>query len=166
MCWTEACQGVRMIKFLSILDRYESSELNQMEAAELLGMGSGRSGAGARGLMRTGRPGFWTCGLGKRRGNGCQWIALRRWRLCTGRVIAALPPSIFTRIWFRITSFPWAPSGRRYSCKREVFWLRPNGAAPPRTPFGANVRGGPCRACCCIRTARGTNGLQARRHLT
>ena len=36
---TEAFQGVRMIKFLSILDRYESSELNQMEAAELLGMG-------------------------------------------------------------------------------------------------------------------------------
>jgi hypothetical protein len=35
---TEAHQGVRMIKFRSILDRYESSELNQFEAAELLGV--------------------------------------------------------------------------------------------------------------------------------
>jgi transposase len=36
---TEAHQGVRMIKFLSILSRYESAELSQFEAAELLGMG-------------------------------------------------------------------------------------------------------------------------------
>lgn len=38
MRWTEACQGVRVIKFRSVLDRYESSELNQIEAAELLGI--------------------------------------------------------------------------------------------------------------------------------
>ena len=35
---TEAHQGVRMIKFRSVLDRYESSDLNQIEAAELLGI--------------------------------------------------------------------------------------------------------------------------------
>jgi hypothetical protein len=35
---TEALQGVRVIKFRSILDRYETSELNQIEAAELLGI--------------------------------------------------------------------------------------------------------------------------------
>ena len=35
---TEAHQGVRVIKFRSILDRYETSELNQIEAAELLGI--------------------------------------------------------------------------------------------------------------------------------
>src|SRR3954451_10427794 len=35
---TEAHQGMRMIKFRSVLDRYESSELNQIEAAELLGV--------------------------------------------------------------------------------------------------------------------------------
>ena len=33
---TEALQGVRMIKFRDILGRYESSEFNQMDAAELL----------------------------------------------------------------------------------------------------------------------------------
>ena len=35
---SEACEGVRMIKFRDILGRYEASEFNQMEAAELLGM--------------------------------------------------------------------------------------------------------------------------------
>ena len=38
MRWTEARQGVRMIKFRSVLDRYEASELNQIEAGELLGV--------------------------------------------------------------------------------------------------------------------------------
>ena len=36
---TEAHQGVRMIKFLDILGRYEALEFNQLEAAELLGIG-------------------------------------------------------------------------------------------------------------------------------
>jgi transposase len=35
---SEALQGVRVIKFRSVLDRYESSELDQIEAAELLGV--------------------------------------------------------------------------------------------------------------------------------
>jgi hypothetical protein len=35
---TEAHQGVRVIKFRSVFDRYEASEFNQMEAAELLGV--------------------------------------------------------------------------------------------------------------------------------
>ncbi|MGI8568395.1 MAG: helix-turn-helix domain-containing protein [Methylocella sp.] len=36
---TEAFQGVRIIKFLRILSRYEASEFPQLEAAELLGVG-------------------------------------------------------------------------------------------------------------------------------
>src|SRR5574337_1021344 len=35
---SEARQGVRMIKFLDILGRYEAAEFSQLEAAELLGM--------------------------------------------------------------------------------------------------------------------------------
>ena len=38
MSWTAARQGVRMLKFLSILNRYEASEFSQLEAAELLGV--------------------------------------------------------------------------------------------------------------------------------
>ena len=36
---TEALQGVRMIKFLDVLGRYEASEFSQSDAAELLGVG-------------------------------------------------------------------------------------------------------------------------------
>ncbi len=36
---SEALQGVRMIKFLDVLGRYEAAEFNQLEAAELLGIG-------------------------------------------------------------------------------------------------------------------------------
>lgn len=35
---TEAFQGVRMIKFTSVLSRYEAAEFSQLEAAELLGV--------------------------------------------------------------------------------------------------------------------------------
>ena len=38
MRWTEARQGVRVIKFRSVLDRYETTDLTQIEAAELLGL--------------------------------------------------------------------------------------------------------------------------------
>jgi transposase len=38
MRWTEALQGVRMTVFLNLLHRWESAELNQEEAAELLGV--------------------------------------------------------------------------------------------------------------------------------
>src|SRR5260370_19866273 len=36
---SEALQGVRMIRFLDVLGRYEALEFNQLEAAELLGVG-------------------------------------------------------------------------------------------------------------------------------
>ena len=36
---TEAHQGVRVIKFVDVLGRYEALEFNQLEAAELLGVG-------------------------------------------------------------------------------------------------------------------------------
>ncbi|MBV9248499.1 MAG: helix-turn-helix domain-containing protein [Acetobacteraceae bacterium] len=36
---TEARQGVRMLRFVDVFGRWEASELSQLEAAELLGMG-------------------------------------------------------------------------------------------------------------------------------
>ncbi|HEY1886297.1 MAG TPA: hypothetical protein VGG86_09625 [Roseiarcus sp.] len=44
---TEALQGVRMTVFLNLWRRWESAELNQAEAAELLGSANGRSGVDA-----------------------------------------------------------------------------------------------------------------------
>jgi transposase len=36
---SEVLEGVRMLKFQSVFDRWECSELSQLEAAELLGVG-------------------------------------------------------------------------------------------------------------------------------
>jgi len=36
---TEALEGLRMMKFANVLGRWESAELNEAEAAELLGVG-------------------------------------------------------------------------------------------------------------------------------
>ena len=36
---TEALQGVRMIRFIDVLGRYEAAEFSQLEAAALLGIG-------------------------------------------------------------------------------------------------------------------------------
>jgi hypothetical protein len=39
MRWSEVLEGVRMLKFRSVFDRWECSELSQLVAAELLGVG-------------------------------------------------------------------------------------------------------------------------------
>ena len=36
---TEARQGVRMLKFMDVFGRWDAASLNQLEAAELLGVG-------------------------------------------------------------------------------------------------------------------------------
>ena len=78
---SEALQGVRLIKFRSVLDRYELSELNQCEAAELLGISErtfrrwhqryeecGEAGLLDRRLGRASGSGFRSTG---RRASGC-----------------------------------------------------------------------------------------------
>ena len=57
---TEALQGVRMAVFLNILNRWESAELNQEEAAELLGgvdaPDGGPSGGAHDGVFESSQP--------------------------------------------------------------------------------------------------------------
>src|ERR1700682_3406315 len=65
---TEALQGVRMIKLRSVLDRYEASELSQLEAAELLGMGERTFRRWCRRFDGEGEAGLVDRRLGKRSG--------------------------------------------------------------------------------------------------
>src|SRR3978361_1476951 len=62
----EALQGVRVIKFRSVLDRYESRDLNQIEAAELLGITERTFRRWCHRYEEAGDPGLW----GRRRGGG------------------------------------------------------------------------------------------------
>ena len=66
---TEALQGVRMAVFLNLLHRWESAELNQEEAAELLGVSGADVPALDAALMRRkARPGSLDRRLGKASG--------------------------------------------------------------------------------------------------
>ena len=65
---TEALQGVRMIKFLSILSRYEASEFPQLEAAELLGVGERTFRRWTRRFEEDGESGLLDRRLGKASG--------------------------------------------------------------------------------------------------
>ncbi len=65
---TEAHQGVRMIKFVNILGRYEAAEFSQLEAAELLGVGGTNVSALAPGVEDDGEAGLLDRRLGKASG--------------------------------------------------------------------------------------------------
>src|SRR4030088_2773727 len=65
---TEALQGVRLIKLRSVLDRYEASELSQLEAAEVLGMGERTFRRWRRRFEEEGEAGLMDRRLGKRSG--------------------------------------------------------------------------------------------------
>jgi transposase len=65
---TEAHQGVRMIKFTSVLSRYEAAELSQLEAAELLGVGERTFRRWRQRYEEEGAPGLLDRRLGKASG--------------------------------------------------------------------------------------------------
>src|SRR5260221_14007124 len=65
---TEALQGVRMIKFLDILGRYEALEFNQLEAAELLGVGERTFRRWCQRYEEDGEAGLLDRGVGKASG--------------------------------------------------------------------------------------------------
>jgi transposase len=58
---TEARQGIRMLKFLDVFGRWEASELSQLEAAELLGMGERTFRRWSRRYEEEGEAGLTTC---------------------------------------------------------------------------------------------------------
>ena len=67
---TEALQGVRMAVFLNILNRWDSAELNQEEAAELLGVSERTFRRWTRRYEEEGEAGSCTAGSAKRRASG------------------------------------------------------------------------------------------------
>jgi hypothetical protein len=64
---TGALQGVRMIKFFDVLGRYEATEFSQLEAVELLRVGSARFDGGGHPMRMRAKRVCWTGGLARRR---------------------------------------------------------------------------------------------------
>ena len=99
---TEALQGVRMIRFLDVLGRYEAAEFNQMEAAELLGIDERTFRRWRQRFEDDGEAGLLDRRLGKASGKRVPVDRERRGRdPVSRRVTAASPPSISTSIWWR-----------------------------------------------------------------
>jgi len=83
---TEAHQGVRMIKFSSILSRYEAAEFSQAEAAELLGIGERTFRRWRQRFEDEGEAGLLDRRLVRPRASGFLRIGAKRWRRCIARV--------------------------------------------------------------------------------
>ena len=133
---SEALQGVRVMRFLDILGRYEAAEFNQMEAAELLGVNQRTFRRWRQRFEGDGEAGLLDRRLGKASGKRVPVDRADEVEALYRGGTGASPPSTFTSIWWRGTTSP----GRRRSFIRRVFWRRRSGAAR----IGASSHVGRC----------------------
>jgi len=116
---TEAHQGVRMIKFSSILARYEAAEFSQLEAAELLASGNGLSVAGVSGLRTKARPVCWTVGwqgVEQASSTGSQ----RRGRGVVSHALRGLHGQAFPRASVKDHLFGWGYTWTKKFCTQRL----------------------------------------------
>jgi hypothetical protein len=114
---SEARKVVRMPTFMDIFGRWDAAELNQIEAAELLGVGERTFRRWCRRYEEEGEAVCSTAGLVRRRAKGCRWTGARRSSFCIGRDIRASPRGISTNTRCAIIGSPGATVGRKFSCK-------------------------------------------------
>jgi len=89
-----------MIKFSSILSRYEAAEFSQAEAAELLGIGERTFRRWRQRFEDEGEAGLLDRRLGVRAsGKRVPSDRSEEWRRCIARVTRVSRPSIFMSIW-------------------------------------------------------------------
>ena len=126
---TEARQGIRMLKFMDVFGRWEASELSQLEAAELLGMGERTFRRWSRRYEEEGEAGLLDRRIGKASGkrvpvDRCEEVeALYRTRCRVSR------RGISTSTWCGSIGSRGATAGPRRSCKAATCWRRRRGAA-------------------------------------
>ncbi len=123
----EALQGMRLIKFRSVLGRYESSELNQMEAGDLLGVSERTFRRWCGRYEEGGEAGLLDRRLGHASGKRvpldreAEVEALYRSRY------SGFTASIFMNISCGTTGSAGAPHGPRLFCNRRVCLFGPSG---------------------------------------
>jgi len=139
---TEAHQGVRMIKFSSILARYEAAEFSQLEAAELLGVGERTFRRWRERFEDEGEAGLLDRRLGKAsskrvpQDRSDEVEALYRTRY------AGFTAKHFHEHLVKDHLFGWAIRGRRSFCTQRACWRRPSVAGR----IGASGSAGRCPA--------------------
>lgn len=122
---TAAREGVRMLKFMDVFGRWEASELSQLEAAELLGMGERTFRRWCRRYEEAGEAGLLDRRIGKVSGkrvpvDRCEEVeALYRMRY------QGFTARHFHEHLVREHRFAWSYSGRRRSCRAAICCRRP-----------------------------------------
>ncbi len=96
---TEALQGVRMIKFLDILGRHKALEFDQLEAAELLGVGERTFRRWCQRYEEDGEAGLLAGGWARLPAGEFRLTVRTRWKRFTARATPASRRSIFTSTW-------------------------------------------------------------------
>lgn len=86
-----------MINFVGFLGRYEAFKFNQLEAAELLGVGERTFRRCCQRYEEDGEAG--TGGWARPPAGGFRLTVQTRWKRFTARATPALRRSIFTSIW-------------------------------------------------------------------
>jgi Helix-turn-helix domain len=117
---TEALQGVRMMAFRSVLGRFETAELNQMEAAELLVISERTFRRWCQRYEEAAKPDCWIVVSAGVRAGGCRWIASRRSRPCIAPATAALRRGTSMTILSATTGSPGIHLDEEPSCNREA----------------------------------------------
>ena len=139
---TEALQGVRMLKFLDVFGRWEASELSQLEAAELLGMGERTFRRWSRRYEEEGEAGLLDRRIGKASGkrvpvDRCEEVeALYRTRY------QGFTAKHFHEHLVRDHGFRWGYTWTKVFLQSRTCWRRRRGAAR----IGASGRVVRCRA--------------------
>jgi len=134
---TAAAQGVRMLKFMDVFGRWEASELSQLEAAELLGMGERTFLRWCRRYEEAGDSGLLDRRIGKVSGKrvpedrSAEVEALYRTRY------SGFTARHFHEHLVRDHRFAWSYSWTRHSCKAAICWRRRRGVV--RTSESARV---------------------------
>ena len=99
MRWREAEEAVRMARFLTLLHRWESAELNQEEAAELLGVSERTFRRWTRRYEEEGEAGLIDRRLGKTSGRRVPAIGRKKWSGSIASATRVLRSCISTSIW-------------------------------------------------------------------
>jgi hypothetical protein len=140
---TEALQGVRMAVFLNILSRWESAELNQEEAAELLGVSERTFRRWTRRYEEEGEAGLLDRRLGKASGRRVPVDRAEEVeRLCRERyqgfTVKHFHEHLVKDHGFAARGYTW---GQASPSQWKTGWFRkaPRGGAP------AQARAGRCR---------------------
>jgi hypothetical protein len=117
-----------MLRFVDMFGRWEASELSQLDAAELFGIGERTSAAGAAAMRRKAKPVCWTAESARCRGSEFRWVPTRKWRRCIGRGIRASRRGISTSIWCAITDCLELRLDEGIPAKIAICWRRRRGA--------------------------------------